>query len=71
MEALLRAEAAALSLPVQGHYERAHARARETLGDAAGQADAVAGQVLTVEQALTEAEALLALDRDTGADATS
>ena len=34
-EALLKAEAAAFSLPARDHYERAHARAREALGDAA------------------------------------
>ena len=34
-EALLQAEAAAFSLPARDHYERAHARAREALGDAA------------------------------------
>ena len=32
-EALLQAEAAAFSLPARDHYERAHARAREALGD--------------------------------------
>jgi len=64
-EALLQAEAAAHSLPARDHYERAHIRARETLGDAAYQADAIAGRALTVEQALTEAETVLALDRDT------
>ena len=32
-EALLQAEAAAFSLPARDHYERAHGRAREALGD--------------------------------------
>ena len=32
-EALLQAEAAAFSLPARDHYERAHARARQALGD--------------------------------------
>src|SRR5215217_6389166 len=62
-EALLKAEAAAFSLPARDHYERAHARAREALGDAA-QAAASAGRALTLEQALAEAEAALGLDRD-------
>ena len=70
-EALLTAEAAAFSLPARDHYERAHARARQALGDAASQAAAVAGRALTLEQALAEAEAVLALDRDAGGDATS
>ena len=69
-EALLQAEAAAFSLPAREHYERAHARAREALGDLL-QAVAAAGRALTLEQALAEAEAVLALDRDTGGDATS
>ena len=34
-EALLQAEAAAFSLPARDHYEQAHARATEALGDAA------------------------------------
>ena len=68
-EALLKAEAAAFSLPARDHYERAHARAREALGDAA-QAVAAAGRALTLEQALAEAEAVLELDRDGGAGAT-
>jgi tetratricopeptide (TPR) repeat protein len=63
-EALLQSEAAAFSLPARDHYERAHARAREALGDAAYQASAVAGRALTLEQALAEAEAVLELDRD-------
>jgi predicted ATPase/transcriptional regulator with XRE-family HTH domain len=70
-EALVRTEAAAFSLPAREHYERAHARAREVLGDAAYQAAAVAGRALTLEQALEEAEAVLKLDRDSGGDATS
>jgi hypothetical protein len=64
-EALAQTEAAALSLPARDHYERAHTRAREALGDAA-QAVA-AGWALTLEQALVEAEAALELDRDKGA----
>ena len=64
-EALLKAEAAAFSLPARDYYERAHARAREALGDAA-EAVAGAGRALTLEQALEEAEALLELDRDWG-----
>ena len=70
-EALLQAEAAAFSLPARDHYERAHDRTRQALGEEAHQAAAVAGRALTGEQALTEAEAVLALDRDTGADATA
>ena len=70
-DALLQTEAAAFSLPARDHYERAHARAREALGDAAYQASNVAGRALTLEQALAEAEAVLELDRDSGADATS
>ena len=70
-EAQLQAEAAAFSLPAREHYERAHVRAREALGDDAYQAAAVAGRALTLEQALTEAEAVLAPDRDAGGDATS
>jgi predicted ATPase len=62
-EALLKAEAAAFSLPARDHYERAHARAREALG-ASAQEIAAAGQALTLEQALAEAEAVLELDRD-------
>ncbi|MCC2629279.1 MAG: hypothetical protein K0S14_2929 [Thermomicrobiales bacterium] len=69
-EALLKAEAAAFSLPARDHYERAHARATEALGDSA-QAVAAAGRALTLEQALAEAEAVLELDRDVGSDATS
>jgi len=69
-EALLLAEAAAFSLPARDHYERAHARATEALGDAA-QAVAAAGRALTLEQALSEAEAVLEQDRDSGADAPS
>ena len=62
-EALLKAEAAAFSLPARDHYERAYARATEALGDAA-QPVASAGRALTLEQALAEAEAALGLDRD-------
>jgi predicted ATPase/DNA-binding XRE family transcriptional regulator len=70
-EAVLKAEGAAFSLPARDHYERAHARARQELGDAASQAAAVAGRTLTLEQALAEAEAVLELDRDLGDIATS
>jgi predicted ATPase/DNA-binding XRE family transcriptional regulator len=69
-DALLQTEAAAFSLPARDHYERAHARATEALGDSA-QAVAAAGRALTLEQALAEAEAVLELDRDVGSDATS
>ncbi len=62
-EALLQAEAAAFSLPARDHYERAHRRAREALGDVAAAA-AVAGRALTLEQALTEAEVVLERDHD-------
>ena len=64
-------EAAAFSLPARDHYERAHARARETLGEAAYQATAVAGRALSLEQVLQEAEAVLAEGDDSGGDATS
>jgi hypothetical protein len=59
--AMLEAEAA-FSLPARDHYERAHDRAREALGDDAYQVAADAGRALTLEQAL--AEAVLELDRD-------
>ena len=68
-EALLQAEAAAFSLPARDHYERAHAHARQALGDAAYLAAAVAGRALTLEQALAEAEAVLALECDGSANA--
>jgi tetratricopeptide (TPR) repeat protein len=68
-EALLKAEAAAFSLPARDHYDRAHARARQSLGDDAYQV-AAAGRALTLEQALAEAEAVLELDRDSGSDIT-
>jgi hypothetical protein len=69
-EALLKAEAAAFSLPARDHYERAKACARQALGDAADQA-AAAGRALTLEQALAEADVVLELDRDSVGDATS
>jgi hypothetical protein len=69
-EALLKAEAAAFSLPARDHYEREHTRAREELGDAAYQAVAVAGRALSLEQALAEAETVLELDRNETAVAT-
>jgi predicted ATPase/DNA-binding XRE family transcriptional regulator len=68
-EVLLKAEAAAFSLPARDHYEWAHARARQALGDAAYQAAAFAGRALTLEQALAEAEVVLG--RDSGGDAMS
>jgi predicted ATPase/DNA-binding XRE family transcriptional regulator len=70
-EALAQIEVVAFSLPAREHYERAHARARQSFGDDAYQAAAVAGRALTLEQALTEAEAVLELDHDAGGDATS
>jgi predicted ATPase len=68
-EAVLQTEAAAFSLPARDHYERAHARAREALGDAAYQAAAVAGRAFTLEEAIAEAEAVLELNRDGGTGA--
>jgi tetratricopeptide (TPR) repeat protein len=70
-EAVLKAEGAAFSLPARDHYERAHARARQELGDVAYQAAAVAGRALTLDQALAEAEAVLDPDRDSGRNTTS
>ena len=70
-EALARTEGAAFSLPARDHYERAQARAREALGDAASQAAAVAGRALTLEQALAEAEAVLERERNGGAGVMS
>jgi hypothetical protein len=64
---LLKAEAATFSLPTCDHYEQAHARARQALGDAACAVTAVGGRALTLEQALAEAEAVLELDRAEGA----
>src|SRR5918998_989179 len=68
-ETLLQAEGAAFSLPARDHYEREHAHARQALGDAAYLAAAVAGRALTLEQALAEAEAVLALECDGSANA--
>jgi tetratricopeptide (TPR) repeat protein len=68
-EAHLQAEGAAFTLPAREHYERAHHRAREALGAAAAPV-AVAGRALSLEQALTEAEEVLELDRDGGDGAT-
>ena len=62
-EALLKIEAAAFSLPAREHYERAHARAREALGNSV-EVVAGAGRALTLERALEEAEAVLELHRD-------
>jgi predicted ATPase/transcriptional regulator with XRE-family HTH domain len=62
-EDLLQAETAAFSLPARDHYERAHVRARDALGDSAA-ASAVAGRALTLERALAEAETVLELERD-------
>jgi predicted ATPase/class 3 adenylate cyclase len=61
-ETLLQTEAAAFSLPARDYYERAQARVRQALGDALYQATAGAGRALTLEQALAEATAVLALD---------
>jgi predicted ATPase/transcriptional regulator with XRE-family HTH domain len=69
-DALAQTEAAAFSLPARDHYERAHARARQALGDDAYQV-AATGRALTLEQALAEAEAVLELDRDSGSDTMS
>jgi tetratricopeptide (TPR) repeat protein len=66
-EALLQAEGGAFTLPAREHYEQAHARARAALGDDTDAMTAVAGRALTLEQALAEAEAVLALDGDEGA----
>jgi hypothetical protein len=66
---LLTAEAAAFSLPARDHYEQAYARAMEALGGTA-QEVAAAGRALTPEQALAEAEAVLALDDNSDGDAT-
>jgi predicted ATPase/DNA-binding XRE family transcriptional regulator len=68
-EALLQAEGAAFSLPARDHYEGAHARAREALGDAAS-AEAAAGRALSLEQALAEAEAVFGLDSERDAGVT-
>jgi hypothetical protein len=68
---LLRAEGAAFSLPARDHYERAHARAGEMLGQEPYQALAAAGRALPLAQALAEAEAVLQVDRDAGTEATS
>ena len=67
-EALLQTEAAAFTLPARDHYERAHARARDALGEDVYHAAAAAGRALTLEQALSEAEAVLELDHNGGAD---
>jgi hypothetical protein len=69
-EALLKAEAAAFSLPARDHYERAHARARQALSDDAYHA-AAAGRTLTLEQALVEAEAVLSTTDRTSPRSTS
>jgi tetratricopeptide (TPR) repeat protein len=68
-ESLLQVEDATFSLPARDHYERAHDRARQALGDAASQEAAVAGAALSVEQAVTEATAVLELGG--GSDAVS
>jgi hypothetical protein len=70
VEALLKAEGAAFSLPARDHYERSHYHAREAL-DAATSAVAAAGRALTLELALAEAEAVLERDRDLGTYATA
>jgi tetratricopeptide (TPR) repeat protein len=66
-EALVQAEGAAFSLPARDHYVRAHDRARQALGESAYQASTAAGQALTLEQGLAEAEAVLDLDHNGGA----
>ena len=63
----VRANGPRPSLPAREHYEQAHARARQALGDAAYQAAAVAGSALTTEEALAEAVLELDLDGDAGA----
>jgi tetratricopeptide (TPR) repeat protein len=68
-EALLTAEGAAFSLPARDHYEQARARATEALGAAASEM-AAAGRALTLEQALTEAETVLQLNRNGSAGVT-
>jgi predicted ATPase/class 3 adenylate cyclase len=67
-EALLQDEGAAFTLPARDHYERAHVRARDALGEDVYHAAADAGRALTLEQALSEAEAVLELDHNGGAD---
>ena len=67
-EALLMAESAAFSLPARDHYKRAHARARDALGEDVYHVAADAGRALTLEQALSEVEAVLELDHYGGAD---
>jgi predicted ATPase len=62
-EALLQAEGAAFSLPARDHYERSHHQAREALGSGASEV-AAAGRMLSLEQALAEAEAALEMDRN-------
>jgi hypothetical protein len=57
-EALLQVEAAAFTLPAREHYEQAHARATDALGDAA-LAVAAAGRALTLVEALAEAESVV------------
>jgi hypothetical protein len=69
-EALAQTEGAAFSLPAREHYELAHARAQDALGDAA-QAVAEAGRALTLEQVLAEAEAVLNQDDTSDAGAIS
>jgi hypothetical protein len=66
-EALLQAEAGAFSLPARDHYERAHDRAREALGDVAYADAADDGRALTLKHALAEAEAVLERDRSSQA----
>lgn len=58
-EALLHDEGAAFSLPAREHYERARNRARDALGADAAEV-AATGRALTLDQALSEAEAVLA-----------
>ena len=69
-EDLRQTEAAAFSLPARAHYEGAQARAEVALG-AAAPVVATAGQALTLEQALAEAEVVLGWDSVEGADVAS
>jgi tetratricopeptide (TPR) repeat protein len=69
-ESLAQVEGAAFSLPARAHYEQAQARATEALADAAREV-AAAGRALTFDQALAEAEAVVARERASGDDRAS
>jgi tetratricopeptide (TPR) repeat protein len=69
-ETLAQTEGAAFSLPAREHYERARDQARAALGAAASEVTA-AGRALTLEQALAEAEAVLALDHSSTVGSSS